>query len=282
MACRLRVLDIRDNPLTCTCDNAWFKTWAIHSTQTQVSYLYSLHCDNDRGAAELWRFDVTACSSELLSFALFVACSVADALLVSVCVARHTHGGALRYLLLVLRARLRGRRRGAGGVAFQYDAFVSYCGKDEAWVMEQLVPHLERPAAGQPRLRLCLHHRDFRPGTAVLDNIEAAIHGSRRTICVVTRHFLRSDWCALEFQLAGLRLLCDGSDALLLLLLEDLPERCLSPYARLRKLVHKKTYLRWPEAPQDRDAFWVRLIDAVKDGEEEEEEGGGRGAHELG
>lgn len=188
--------------------------------------------------------------------------------------ARHTHGAALRYLLLVLRARLHGRRRGAGA-AFQYNAFVSYCGKDEGWVMEQLVPHPERPAAGQPRLRLCLHHRDFGPGAAVLDNIEAAIHGSRRTICVVTRHFLRSDWCALEFQLAGLRLLCDGSDVLLLL--EEIPERCLSPYARLRKLVHKKTYLRWPEAPRDRDALWVRLIHAVKD----EEEGGRGGEHVL-
>nr|QXJ40778.1 toll-like receptor 13a [Sebastes schlegelii] len=275
---RLRVLDITENPLTCTCDNAWFKSWAIHDTHTQVSYLYSLYCDNDRRSPFLWQFDDKACSYEQVSFTLFVAFSVVDVLFVCVCLVWHTQGPTLRYLLLLLRAKLRGRR-GAAGAKFQYDAFVSYSSKDEAWVMEQLVPNLERPAAGAPRLRLCLHHRDFRPGAAVLENIEAAIYGSRHTICVVTRHFLRSEWCSLEFQLASLRLLCDGSDVLLLVFLEEIPDLCLSPYTRLRKIVRKKTYLMWPE-PQEQDAFWVKLIDALKDNEEEEEEEGGRGGEQ--
>nr|USC27895.1 toll-like receptor 13 [Sebastiscus marmoratus] len=288
---RLRVLDITENPLTCTCDNAWFKSWAIHDTHTQVieaaetvisinvSYLYSLYCDNDRRAPYLWQFDDKACSYEQVSFILFVTFSVVDMFFVCVCLVWHTQGPTLRYLLLLLRAKLRGRR-GAAGAKFQYDAFVSYSSKDEAWVMEQLVPNLERPAAGGTRLRLCLHHRDFRPGAAVLENIEAAIYGSRHTICVVTRHFLRSEWCSVEFQLASLRLLCDGSDVLLLVFLEEIPELCLSPYTRLRKIVRKKTYLMWPE-PQEQDAFWVRLIDALKDNEEEEEEEeGGRGGEQ--
>ncbi|KAI4807579.1 hypothetical protein KUCAC02_027381 [Chaenocephalus aceratus] len=180
-------------------------------------------------------------------------------------------GPTVRYLLLVLRAKLRGRR----SAKFQYDAFISYSSKDEGWVMKQLVPNLERPAAGAPPLRLCLHHRDFRPGAAVLENIEAAIYGSRHTICVVTRNFLQSEWCSVEFQLASLRLLYDGSDVLLLVFLEEIPERCLSPYTRLCKIVRKKTYLLWPEEPQEQDTFWVRLVDALKDKEEEEGEGGG-------
>lgn len=238
-----------------------------------MSLLYSLHCDDDRRSPYLWQFDDKACSFYQASFTLFIACSVVDVFFVSVCLAWHTQGPTLRYLLLILRAKLRGRR-GAAGAKFQYDAFISYSSKDEAWVMRQLVPNLERPAAGSPRLRLCLHHRDFRPGTAVLENIEAAIYGSRHTICVVTRHFLQSEWCSVEFQLASLRLLCDGSDVLLLVFLEEIPEHCLSPYTRLRKIVHKKTYLLWPEKPKEQDAFWVRLIDALKDNDEEEERGG--------
>ncbi|KAL6095162.1 uncharacterized protein ACO6RY_16420 [Pungitius sinensis] len=272
---RLRVFDITDNPLSCTCDNAWFKTWAIHNTQTQVSYLYDLRCDNERTSPYLWQFEDKACSYEQAAFALFVACSVADAVFVCVCLVWHMQGPTLRYLLLVLRAKLRGRRRAAAVDNFQYDAFVSYCSKDEAWVMEQLVPNLERPAEGEAGLRLCLHHRDFRPGAAVLENIEAAIHSSRHTICVVTRHFLQSEWCSVEFQLASLRLLYDGSDVLLLVFLEEIPERCLSPYTRLRKIVHKKTYLLWPETPRERGSFWVRLIDALRDGQE------GGGEHVL-
>ncbi|TKS89932.1 Toll-like receptor 13 [Collichthys lucidus] len=277
---RLQVLDITENPLTCTCDNAWFKTWAIHNTQTQVSYLYNMQCDNDQRFPYLWQFDDKACSFEVASFTLFITCSVLDVLFMCVCVLWHTQGPAIRYLMLILRAKLRRRRGGAEQARFQYDAFVSYSSKDEAWVMEQLVPNLENPAAGAPRLRLCLHHRDFRPGAAVLENIEAAIYNSRHTICVVTRHFLQSEWCSVEFQLASLRLLFDGSDVLLLVFLEEIPEHCLSPYTRLRKIIRKKTYLLWPEQPQEEDAFWIRLIDALKDNREEEEEDGG-GEDEL-
>ncbi|XP_030256607.1 toll-like receptor 13 isoform X2 [Sparus aurata] len=269
---RLRTLDFRENPLTCTCDNAWFKTWAIYNNDTQVSYLYDLHCDNERFSSYLWQFDDKACSYDEVSFILFITLSVLDMLFVCVCLAWNKQGPTLRYLLLILRAKLRGRKGAAGG-RFQYDAFISYSSPDEAWVMEQLVPNLERPVAGAPRFRLCLHHRDFRLGVAVLENIEAAIYSSRHTICVVTRNFLRSEWCSVEYQLASLRLLCDGSDVLLLVFLEEIPEHCLSPYTRLRKIVRKKTYLLWPEEPQEQDAFWVRLVDALKD-EEEGERGG--------
>ncbi|KAK2820262.1 hypothetical protein Q5P01_023221 [Channa striata] len=275
---RLRFLDITENPLTCTCDNAWFKSWAIHNTQTQVSYLYNLHCDDDRRSPYLWQFDDKTCSYEYVSFTLFLTCSLMDVLFLGACMAWHIQGPTVRYLLLILRAKLRGRR-GAAGPKFQYDAFISYSSKDEAWVIQQLVPNLERPPSGAPGLRLCLHHRDFRPGTGILENIEAAIYSSRHTVCVVTRHFLRSEWCSLEFQLASLRLLCDGSDVLLLVLLEDIPEHCLSPYTRLRKIVRKKTYLLWPEKPQEQELFWVRFIDALKGNEEDED--CGRGEEEL-
>lgn len=235
-----------------------------------MSYLYSIHCDNDKRSSYLWQFEDKACSYEDVAFTLFISCSVMDVLFVCVCLTWHTQGPTLRYLLLVLKAKLRGRK-GTRGPRFQYDAFISYSSKDEAWVMGELVPNLEMPAAGAQRFRLCLHHRDFRPGTAVLDNIEAAIYGSRHTICVVTRHFLHSEWCSLEFQLASLRLLCDGSDVLLLVFLENIPEHCLTPYTRLRKIVRKKTYLLWPEKPEEEESFWVRLTDALKGSEEEEE-----------
>ncbi|MED6231463.1 hypothetical protein ATANTOWER_016487 [Ataeniobius toweri] len=270
---RLRVFDISENQLSCTCDNVWFKTWAINNTQIQVPYLYNLECDNGR-SRYLWQFEDKACSYDQISLTLFISCTVMDVLFVVVCLAWHIQGPTLRFLLLMVKARLRGRKRGAGA-KFQYDAFISYSSKDEDWVMGQLVPNLERPDVGAPRLRLCLHHRDFRPGAAVLENIEAAIYSSRHTICVVTRSYLQSEWCSVEFQLASVRLLCDGSDVLLMVFLEEIPEHCLSPYARLRRIVHRKTYLLWPENPVEQDAFWVRLKDALKDSKDLEEEGEG-------
>ncbi|KAF7653097.1 hypothetical protein LDENG_00087220 [Lucifuga dentata] len=241
--------------------------------RVEVSYLYDLRCDDNRRSTFRWQFDDKACSYEEISFNIFIGSAVVDVLFVCVCLVWHTQGPALRYLLLILRAKLRGRR-GTAKANFQFDAFISYSSRDEAWVLGQLVPRLERPAAGAPGLRLCLHHRDFRPGATVLENIEAAIYGSRHTICVMTRHFLQSEWCSMEFQLASLRLLCDGSDVLLLVFLEEIPEYCLSPHTRLRKFVRKKTYLLWPASAEEQEAFWFRLVDALK-GNEEDEEGRG-------
>jgi protein toll len=42
-----------------------------------------------------------------------------------------------------------------------YDAFISYSHLDEDFVINELVPQLERPTSGQPDFRLCLHYRDW-------------------------------------------------------------------------------------------------------------------------
>lgn len=100
-----------------------FKCYLLNSLQ--VSYLYNLQCDKDRRSPYLWQFDVKACSYEQVSFTLFITCSVMDVLFVSLCLAWHTEGPAMRYLLLILRAKLRGRR-GAAGPKVQYDALISH------------------------------------------------------------------------------------------------------------------------------------------------------------
>uniref|UniRef100_A0A3Q3B1I5 TIR domain-containing protein n=1 Tax=Kryptolebias marmoratus TaxID=37003 RepID=A0A3Q3B1I5_KRYMA len=94
--------------------------------------------------------------------------------------------------------------------------------------------------------------------------------GPNRSFLPQSPSGVSSEWCSVEFQLASLRLLCDGRDVILLVFLEEIPEHRLSPYTRLRKIVRRKTYLLWPESPQEQDGFWVRLIEALKDNEEEE------------
>ncbi|CAB1335894.1 unnamed protein product [Coregonus sp. 'balchen'] len=73
-----------------------------------------------------------------------------------------------------------------------YDAFVSYSERDAEWVEEFLVPELEN---SQPPLSLCLHKRDFLPGHWIMDNIINAMDRSRRTLFVLSEHFVHSEWC---------------------------------------------------------------------------------------
>ncbi|XP_041945494.1 toll-like receptor 22 isoform X3 [Alosa sapidissima] len=138
---------------------------------------------------------------------------------------------------------------------FQYDAFVSYNSQDELWVLRELLPNLEADQGW----RLCLHHRDFEPGKPIIDNIVDGIYSSRKTICVITRSYLRSEWCSREIQVASFRLFDEQNDVLILIFLEDIPATQLSPYHRMRKLVKKRTYLTWPKPGKDTSVFWQKL-----------------------
>ncbi|KAF3839315.1 hypothetical protein F7725_018032 [Dissostichus mawsoni] len=114
----------------------------------------------------------------------------------------------------------------------KYDAFISYNSSDEQWVMDQLIPNLEGNGSS---FKLCLHHRDFELGRNIVDNIVSAVYSSRKTICVVSRNFLKSEWCSLEIQLASYRLFDEHRDVLLLVFLEQISERQVSCYHRMRK-----------------------------------------------
>lgn len=39
-------------------------------------------------------------------------------------------------------------------------------------------------------------------GRPIIDNITDAIYGSRKTICVISRKYLESEWCSREIQTA--------------------------------------------------------------------------------
>ncbi|KAG9343113.1 hypothetical protein JZ751_014085 [Albula glossodonta] len=136
------------------------------------------------------------------------------------------------------------------GPRYCFDAFVSYCGNDEPWVFEELLPNLEK--RGPPYINLCLHNRDFQLGKDIVDNITDSLYSSRRTLCLVSTNYLRSNWCALELRLANHRLLVERKDVLILVFLEKISPFQLSVHHRLARLVKTRTYLEWPQDPNQR------------------------------
>lgn len=68
-----------------------------------------------------------------------------------------------------------------------YDAFVTYCSRDEIYVIRELVLRLER---GKRKHQLLVDHRDIVPGTTVSKFIENGIRMSHRTILVLSSDFI--------------------------------------------------------------------------------------------
>uniref|UniRef100_A0A673JDP4 TIR domain-containing protein n=1 Tax=Sinocyclocheilus rhinocerous TaxID=307959 RepID=A0A673JDP4_9TELE len=135
---------------------------------------------------------------------------------------------------------------GADG-EMQYDAFLSFCRQDEAWVLGEMDPRLEEQ--GNPRLMsvLCLHNRDFEMSIGYVIHQDVSIYSSQCTVCLISRRYLRSDWCSLEIRVATHRQLEDQKHRLILIFLEHISPFELSAFHRLARLVRSRTYLDWPE-----------------------------------
>lgn len=243
----------------------------------QVVYPYNYTCGLHHHAY-VYSFDTRVCFLDL-GFYLFTGTVPVVLLLLVVPVVYHRAYWRLKYHWYLLRCWVNQQWR-REEERYVYDSFVSYNSADESWVLQELVPELERDS-----FRLCLHHRDFQPGRSIIDNIVDAVYNSRKTVCVVSRSYLRSEWCSMEVQLASYRLLDERRDVLVLVLLEDVGDAELSAYHRMRRVLLRRTYLRWPPEPPAQPLFWARLKKALRwgeGGEEEGEEGLGAGTGRRG
>ncbi|CAG5887586.1 unnamed protein product [Menidia menidia] len=261
----LTYLDVANNPFTCDCSNAGFIHWVRTNQQTLVvnAHQYTCSFPVDSRGSMLLDFDIQLCwgSDSFLCF-IFSFCLVVATLLASF-IYRFMRW-QISYSAQLFLAFLYNSRKKMKECSPQFDAFVSYNTHDEDWVYQVMLPELEE----EQGLRLCLHHRDFQPGKPIIDNITDAIYGSRKTICVISRHYLQSEWCSREIQMASFRLFDEKKDVLILLFLEEIHSYELSPYYRMRKMLKKRTYFNWPQAVQHPRVFWQNLKRALQTAEE--------------
>uniref|UniRef100_A0A087XZ86 Toll-like receptor 22 n=1 Tax=Poecilia formosa TaxID=48698 RepID=A0A087XZ86_POEFO len=259
----LTFLDLDKNPFTCECSNADFIQWVKSNTQTQVVNAHQYVCSFpvSRRGSLLLDFNFQPCLDDG-GFLCFVSSSCLVVLTLLSSFVYHFLRWHLTYTFHLLLAFLYNSRKGRKRDPHQFDAFVSYNVRDEGWVYREMLPVLE----GEQGWRLCLHHRDFQPGKPIIENITDAIYGSRKTICVISRSYLQSEWCSREIQMASFRLFDEQKDVLVLLFLENIPAHHLSPYYRMRKLVKKRTYLSWPQAAQHPGVFWQNVQRALQAG----------------
>ncbi|XP_027008886.2 toll-like receptor 13 [Tachysurus fulvidraco] len=265
----LRAVVIDKLVFQCDCQTGWFLEWA-QNTRTEVINLPQQQCVWHYQKLNLLSTMEKLCQTDMQYLCYLGTITIISLLLVSAITYRFAY-----WPFMVLVFRLRGylernfgkawkrRKQGYRGVDLEaeedmkYDAFVSFSHRDEAWVFEEMAPRLEEQ--GQPRLRLCLHNRDFEVGKGIIDNIAESIYSSRRTVCVLSRQYLRSDWCGLEMRVATHRLLEEQKHRLILVFLEHISPFELSTFHRLAKLVKTHTYLDWPRDNAEKTYFWERL-----------------------
>ncbi|XP_033640107.1 toll-like receptor 4 [Asterias rubens] len=270
----LSFLDLSHNPFSCTCDVQDFNQWIIEDVRVFLPSPLEYKCNSP---SNLQGYLITQlvfdqCVSHL---ALYLGVSSAAALIciftVTIfCVRYHWH---LRYKWFLLFPRRRLIKREVreesnteeGRVNNnppKFDAFVSYNDHDQEWVVNQLIPRLEEDPNEGERFRLCVSERDIDAGGSRTDAVVGAIHDSRKTILVLSDHFMESEWCYYEMQMAHQRLFNEGQDVLILILLKDVSDSKMT--LLLRQTLCRKTYFKWPHDNLGQQLFWDRLKAELK------------------
>lgn len=158
----LKYLDLLGNPFTCDCSNIGFIRWVKSNDQTQVvnAYQYTCSFPLSQQGRKLLDFDIQSCWMDV-HFLCFLSSTCLVVLTLLTSFIYHFLRWQLVYTFYLFLAFLYDSRKRKKEASHCYDAFISYNVNDEAWVYREMLPVLE----GEQGWRLCLHHRDFQPGT---------------------------------------------------------------------------------------------------------------------
>uniref|UniRef100_A0A8C6WT03 TIR domain-containing protein n=1 Tax=Neogobius melanostomus TaxID=47308 RepID=A0A8C6WT03_9GOBI len=271
----LKYLDLSENPFVCDCSNDWFIEWAIRNKQVQVANAYQYRCSSPSSEEGrfLLDFNVRLCW-EFTGFLYFISSSALVLLTLLSSFIFHFLRWQLVYGYYLLLAFLYDSKKRRQGCPHIYDAFVSYNVHDEDWVYGELLYELEE----RQGWKLCLHHRDFIPGKAIIENITDAIYSSRKTLLWIcpgsilyteptVKHsvIVNTLTCV---SVCSFRLFDEHKDVLILLFLEEISSNQLIPFYRMRKLVKSRTYLSWTQARSHKGLFWEKVRRALECGHE--------------
>ncbi|XP_070492281.1 protein toll-like [Chironomus tepperi] len=131
-----------------------------------------------------------------------------------------------------------------------YDAFVSYAHQDADFVTDHLVPQLEKCVVPY---KLCFHERDFLPGLEISTQISNSINESKRTIVVMSPHYLASNWGQWEFRVAQSQAATEKRSRIIVILYGDIGDiNKLEP--ETRDYLKLNTYVKWGDK-----WFWEKL-----------------------
>ncbi|XP_063425699.1 toll-like receptor 4 [Mytilus trossulus] len=255
-------IDLRNNALQCTCITLSFLKWI---SKTRVELLLNDKCTLIDGAivslnpidSIIKRLQNECSTYTYLAIALAILLVVILAILVLALV--YKYRWKLRYMFYLAKSKHYNYKASIDNGEYTYDAFISYCDDDRAFVLKDCIENLET----EGNAKLCVHQRDFIPGQEITVNITNAIHDSRKTVCIITRKFFESYYCMFEFNMARMENIYsrDGRNVIFLVFLEQIQPKEM-PLMML-ELIEKQSYIEYPNDEEGNIVFWEKIKEAI-------------------
>ncbi|XP_009684992.2 toll-like receptor 5 [Struthio camelus] len=262
----LSVLDITHNKYVCDCTLKNLLLWLNETNVTLAGSPSDRYCVYPPAFAgvSLSSLLYDGCDEDELQqslrFSVFIFTSVTLAMfLMAVIIFTRCRGICFVWYKTVTRTLIDSHQQAADTSEYRYDAYLCYSKNDFEWVQHALLKRLDSHYVDKNRLTLCFEERDFLPGEEHINNIRDAIWNSRKTVCIVTRQFLKDGWCVEAFNFAQSRYFCDLKDVLIMVVVGSLSHYQLIKHKPIRIFLQRSRYLRWPEDYQDVDWFLNNL-----------------------
>lgn len=257
----LSVLTVQGKHFFCNCDLYWFVNIYIRNPHLQINGKDDLRCSfpPDRRGSLVKSSNLTLLHCSLGIQMAITACMAILVVLVLTGLCWRFDG--LWYVRMgwywCMAKRRQYKKRPENK---PFDAFISYSEHDADWTKEHLLKKLETDG-----FKICYHERDFKPGHPVLGNIFYCIENSHKVLFVLSPSFVNSCWCQYELYFAEHRVLDENQDSLIMVVLEDLPPDSVpQKFSKLRKLLKRKTYLKWSPEEHKQKIFWHQLAAVLK------------------
>ncbi|XP_071334680.1 toll-like receptor 5 isoform X3 [Trachinotus anak] len=267
-------LSLAANRFHCDCNLESFLKWLNETNVTLLSPTEELRCEFPADVHNLpllqYATIIEPCEEDDenavqdLKFALFMfsALLIITVTLSGIVYARLRGHIFIIYKKIVGRV-LEGPKQMPPVDEVHYDVFFCFNNSDYRWVEAALLKKFDNQFSEENLFHCCFEARDFLPGGDHLSNIRDAIWGSRKTLVIISKEFLKDGWCLEAFTLAQSRMLEELRNTLIMLVVGKVAHYQLMKYNAIRTFAQKRQYLIWPEDPQDLEWFYEQLISQI-------------------
>eukprot|EP00064_Thunnus_orientalis_P013314 superscaffoldBa00002148_g13353 len=270
----LLFLNIVENQFHCDCNLETFLTWLNMTNVTFLTPVEEFRCKFPASLNNLTLLHysriVEPCQEDderavqNLKFALFIFSAILIiTVILSGIVYTHLRGHIFIIYKKIVSRVLGGPKPPPPQEEGQYDAYLCFSNSDYRWVEAALLKKLDNQFSDKNILRCCFEARDFSPGEDHLSNIRDAICGSRKTVCIVSKEFLKDGCCLEALSLAQGWMPEKLTNVLIMLVVGKVAHYQLMKYNTVRACIQKRKYLVWPEDPQDLEWFYEELVSQI-------------------
>ena len=262
-------IDLSNNPLLCDCQSLEFLYWAWENKNILLNFdhyecIFLEHrVQASGGNNELKNFTylydtilpklAISCRSRewiMYSFFAFLLCILA----IIISTVAYRHRWEIKFFFMRFRYRHSNyMQMMLDSEYYEYAAFVSFDVADLDWVENYLKPQIDSPDC-----RLYLYTEHFGIGESIEMNVQRALEVTRKTILLLSRSSIRSQWCLFEARMAFQKCIDRGIDTIVPILLESIAEEEIP--RELRVYLTDYVYLKWPDNSADEQLeFWNKL-----------------------